>query len=160
MAGQDFEGLKAPVLFDPGTFGTILLLNDEILRQNIAAQPDSVMRRAAEHWLSTHLRQGPAPEPLFNRSIKAVPGSAVWNDADPVDAELLPKLNRFCFRCHGSVLFDVMDKGMVLAYRSNIHASLFPREQIVDKRAAMPPDRDLSPEEFARLRDLILRLRK
>jgi hypothetical protein len=157
--GDDFEGLKAPALFDPGTFGVILLLNQEIERQNAAAQPDSVLRTAAEHWLSWHLQQGAASEPLFGRSLQASAKAPVWNPSDPTDAELLPKFNRFCFRCHGSMRFDVLDKEEVLALRSELNAALYPRDQFVDPRAAMPPDRNLSPDDFKRLRDLILRLK-
>jgi len=157
--GDDFEGLKAPVLFDPGTFGVILLFNQEIEQQNAAAQPDSILRTAAEHWLSWHLRQGPSSEPLFNRVLQTSADSHVWNANDAADAALLPKLNRLCFRCHGSVKFDVLDKDMVLALKSKLNAALYPRDQIVDPRAAMPPDRDLSPEELKTLRDQILRLK-
>jgi hypothetical protein len=157
--GDDFEGLKAPVLFDPGTFGVILLLNQEFERQNAAAQPDSVLLTAAEHWLSWHLQQGAAAEPLFGRALQSSANSHVWNPSDPTDAELLPKFNRFCFRCHGSVKFDVFDKEMVFALRSKLNAALYPRDQIVDPRAAMPPDRNLSPDDLKALRDLILKLK-
>jgi hypothetical protein len=157
-ADDDFAGLKAPVLFDPGTFSVIMLLNLEIERQNAAAQPDSALRRAAQHWITSHLQGGQTTEALFDRAL-ASSGSPTWNKSDPVDAELLPKLNRYCFRCHGSVLFDVMDKQMVRALVSNVHATLFPREEIVDKRLAMPPDRTLDPDELKRLRDLALALK-
>jgi len=157
--GDDFEGLKAPVLFDPGTFGVILLLNQEIQHQNAAAQPDSVLRRAAEHWLTWHLQQGAAAEPLFGRALQLSPNSRVWNANDPIDAALLPEFNRFCFRCHGSVRFDVLDKDMVFALRSKLNAALYPKDQISDPRAAMPPDRNLSPDDLKKLRDLILRLK-
>ena len=157
--GDDFEGLVAPVLFDPGTFEVILLINEEIRQQNVAAQPDSVLGRAAEHWLVSHLDRGREREPIFERSLQRAAASPVWNSNDPIDAELLPKLNRLCFRCHGTVLFDVFDKESVLKLKSNLNASLFPRDQIADKRAAMPPDRDLSAEELRTLRELILRLK-
>lgn len=158
--GDDFEGLKAPVLFDPGTFGVILLLNQEIQKQNAAAQPDSVLRRAAEHWLTWHLEQGEKPEALFDRALQASANSPRWNASDPTDAELLPKLNRFCFRCHGSVKFDVMDKEMVLALTSKLNAALYPRDQVPDPRAAMPPDRTIPPDDLKHLRDLILKLKQ
>lgn len=158
--GDDFEGLKAPVLFDPGTFGVILLLNQEIQKQNVAAQPDSVLRRAAEHWLTWHLEQGEKPEALFDRALQASANSPRWNASDPTDAELLPKLNRFCFRCHGSVKFDVMDKEMVLALTSKLNAALYPRDQVPDPRAAMPPDRTIPPDDLKHLRDLILKLKQ
>jgi|HubBroStandDraft_6_1064221.scaffolds.fasta_scaffold02297_3 hypothetical protein len=158
--GDDFEGLKAPVLFDPGTFGVILLVNQEIQRQNVAAQPDSVLRRAAEHWLTWHLQQGTQPEALFDRALQVSANSHRWNPSDPTDAELLPKLNRLCFRCHGSVKFDVLDKEMVLALTSKLNAALYPKDQISDPRSAMPPDRNLSPDDLKKLRDLILRLKQ
>jgi hypothetical protein len=158
--GDDFPGLKAPALFDPGTFGVILLLNQEIERQNEAAQPDSVLRKAAEHWLTWHLAKGKTQEPLFSRVLQLSDGSPVWRANDPIDAVLLPELNRFCFRCHGSVKFDVMDKEMVLALTSELNAALFPRDQFSDPRAAMPPDRNLSPDDLQKLRNLILKLKQ
>jgi hypothetical protein len=157
--GDDFAGLKAPVLFDPGTFGVILLLNQEIQHQNASAQPDSVLQRAAQHWLTWHLQQGAGAEPLFGRALQLSPNSRVWNANDAVDAALLPEFNRFCFRCHGSVRFDVLDKEMVFALRSKLNAALYPKDQIADPRAAMPPDRNLSPDDLKKLRDLILRLK-
>jgi len=52
-----------------------------------------------------------------------------------------------------------MDKQMVLALKTPLIAALFPRDQISDPRAAMPPDRDLTPAEFQALRDLIKNLK-
>jgi hypothetical protein len=158
--GDDFQALKAPVLFDRGTFGVILLINQEIERQNEAAQSDSVLRKAVEHWLTWHLEKGKTPEPLFDRVLQRSESSGVWRANDPIDAELLPEFNRFCFRCHGSVKFDVMDKEMVLALTSKLNAALFPRDQFSDPRAAMPPDRNLPPDDLKKLRDLILRLKQ
>ena len=54
--------------------------------------------------------------------------------------------------------FDVLNKEMVLALTSELN--VFPRDQFSDPRSAMPPDRNLSPDELKKLRDLILRLKQ
>jgi hypothetical protein len=104
------------------------------------------------------MADGPQPEPLFERVLKSPLGSSTWNPANPTDAALLPKLNRYCFRCHGSVKFDVFDKEMVLRFRTSMKAALFPRNKIPDPRKAMPPDRTLSATELASLRELLGKL--
>lgn len=105
-----------------------------------------------------HMIDGPQPKALFDRALKSPLGPAMWNSANPVDAALLPKLNRYCFRCHGSVKFDIFDKEMVLRFRTSMKAALFPRGKIADPRKAMPPDRQLSAAELANLRDLLGKL--
>lgn len=158
LPGDDFNGLAAPVLFDRGAFGVILQVNQMIARQNAAAQPDSMLRNAADHWVSYHLINGNQTQPLFERA-HANSGRAVqWDQNNPIDRDLLPKLNRLCFRCHGSVRFDVFDKEMVIALKSQLNAALQPRGSVRDQRKAMPPDRTLTPAELAQLRDFIKRL--
>jgi hypothetical protein len=157
--GDDFAGLKAPILFDPGAFAIVLQLNEEFARQNAAAQPDSVLRRAADHWVAFHRREGDKVAPLFERALPRSSTSPNWKSSDATDAQLLPKLNRFCFRCHGSVFFDVFDKQMILDLKANLNATLYPRSEIVDERAAMPPDRTLSDADLKQLRDLVLAVR-
>jgi hypothetical protein len=156
---DDFDRLRAPILADPGTFAVVQQLNAEILRQNTAAQPQSMLRRAAEHWVAWHLVHGDAREHLFDRSLKNPSGDAVWNPSDPVDAELLPHLNRYCYRCHGTVLFDVLDKQMILDERPMLVAVLRPRSPSGDPRVPMPPDRTLSEQELKHLSDLVLQLK-
>jgi hypothetical protein len=158
QSGDDFAGLAAPILIDAGTYNVIQALNIEFERQNSGAQPDSVLRRGAEHWITTHMLDGPQPKALFDRALKSPLGPAIWDRLNPVDAELLPKLNRYCFRCHGSVKFDIFDKEMVLRFRTSMKAALFPRNQIGDPRKAMPPDRTLSDAELKSLRDLLSKL--
>lgn len=158
LPGDDFNGLASKPLVDAGTFGVIQQVNQLIAQQNAAAQPDSMLRNAADQWVSYHLINGEQPKPLFERAHSNSGSAVKWDPNNPVDRDLLPKLNRYCFRCHGSVRFDVFDKEMVIAFKPQLNAALHPKELVRDKRKAMPPDRTLSATELAELRNLIKRL--
>ena len=73
-----------------------------------------------------------------------------WSGVDATDVAALKLFNHYCFRCHGSVEFDVFDKPAVLALRTPLLARLQPRGVLADDRATMPPDRDmLEPDRVA-----------
>jgi len=44
----------------------------------------------------------------------------------PNEAEALDLLNRYCFRCHGTIKFNVFDKGAVKQRRQQIKDRLKP----------------------------------
>jgi hypothetical protein len=53
-------------------------------------------------------------------------------------------LNRFCFRCHGSVFFSVFDRPAVISRAGNMRQRLKPsRSQQHIPGFKMPPDRIL-----------------
>ena len=155
--GDDFHGLVAPTIFDPGGFDVIRKINTEIEQQNEFSQPLSPQQRAAEHWLELHQFSDTHVD-IFERSILRPQGAGVWRRDDPLDAQLLPKLNRYCFRCHGSVEFDIFDRGAVTRLKASLDSRLQPRDQLENPAAGMPPDRSaqtLTADDLARLRDLI-----
>ena len=95
--GNDFAGLAAAVVFDPGGFEVIRQLNKEMHDQNLATQPGSVQERAAQHWLDLHVEQ---PR-LRSRPVKARAPADRAGSASADDQKVLATFNQYCFRCHG-----------------------------------------------------------
>jgi hypothetical protein len=149
--GEDFAALKAPVI-DPAGFDVLKVLNAEMRDQNQRVQPGSPQHRAAAHWVELHQSNANYVNNLVLRALPSATGqNATWNGADPIDGAELKRLNHYCFRCHGSVEFDIFDKSMVLSLRSLFMARLRPRGSLVDDRATMPPDRDLQEADRSAL---------
>jgi len=74
---------------------------------------------------------------MFDRRI----GTRVqWTKANPIDAQVLPLLNRYCFRCHSSLRYDVFDKDAVISKKGAManRLNLAPTDKF-----AMPKDRDI-----------------
>ncbi|HEY1954402.1 MAG TPA: hypothetical protein VGH28_02295 [Polyangiaceae bacterium] len=154
--GEDFAKLTAPVIFDSGGFDVIRELNTEMRDQNQRVQPGSVQQRAASHWLDLHASSAQHVDNLALRALAPDGGATRWNAKDPNDMTALKRLNHYCFRCHGSVEFDVFDKAMLLSIRSPLLSRLQPRGTLSDARATMPPDRDMVDADRSALRAFIL----
>lgn len=155
-SGEDFAGLAAPVIFDPGGFEVLRSLNQEILAQNRRVALGSAEQRAAAHWLDLHASNPGHVADLAARALPTGPGVASWDAGNADDIAALRLFNRYCFRCHGSVGFDVFDHPTLLSMRSLLLAVLHPRPLRGDPRTTMPPDRDLSPPDLATLRRYVL----
>src|SRR5260370_3438446 len=120
---NDFARVRAegtPVLFDAGTddavspdfaraFDIIRQFNEEAEHQAALAAPQAFHRTAAQTWLRIHEISNNHLPPI----ARAVPASAVWSAQSQGDAEALGLLNRYCFRCHGTIKFNVFDKSAV-----------------------------------------------
>jgi hypothetical protein len=156
-AGDDFASLVAPVIFDQGGFDVLRTLNVEMRDQNQRVQPGSMQHRATAHWVDLHASSAAYVD---NLALRALPSSSTpavqWNGADPTDMAALKRLNHYCFRCHGSVEFDVLDKSMVMSVRSLLLARLQPRGALTDPRATMPPDREIADADRTALRAFLL----
>jgi hypothetical protein len=154
--GEDFADLTARVIFDDGGFEVIRTLNREMRDQNLRVQPGSHQERAASHWLDLHLSNAGYVDDLSKRALPgATAASTGWNGADATEMATLKRLNHYCFRCHGSVEFDVFDKAQVLSLRTVLLARLQPRGVLTDPRATMPPDRDMPDPDRVALRAFI-----
>lgn len=151
-----------PVLFDGGTdpsrpefaraFDVIRQFNEEAEAQAAMAQPKSFHRKASRGWLQLHEASN-EHVPAIKRAIQS---RLRWNAASQVDQELLPLLNRYCFRCHGTIKFNVFDKTEVFARRGPMATRLSPTDAQMRGQDSflMPPDRKLDDAE----RDRLLRL--
>ena len=167
----DFPALRdagTALLFDAKTndstspafaqaFDVIRQFNEEALRQNSLAQPDSFEAQAGRTWLRLHSTTT-AHLPAVVRGFSTTDGGAVWQASE---ADGLATLNRFCFRCHGSVLFSVFDRPAVVTRAANMRTRVNPSHaQAKIPGWRMPPDRSLertmTPAQLSQL-DTFLR---
>lgn len=154
---DDFISLKqagTPLIFDAKTndftqpsfaaaFDVIRRFNEEALRQNNLVHSDSFEAEAARTWLKLHQNSDGHFQPIA-RAL-SINGAQAWQ---PAEADGLNKLNRYCFRCHGSVYFSVYDRARVSALAGDIQARIKPNAaQLQRPGFKMPPDRTLDPAE-------------
>jgi len=166
---DDFVSLKEAgkaLLFDAKTndstqpsfataFDVIRRFNEEALRQNNLVHSDSFESEAARTWLKLH-ENSDAPLPPVARAL-SINGSAKWQ---PSEAEGLNSLNRYCFRCHGSVYFSVYDRAKVIAIAGDMQARIKPNKfQLQRSGFKMPPDRELDEKEIQTIYDFLENLR-
>jgi hypothetical protein len=158
---SDFVALKAagtPLIFDANTndssqasfgaaFDVIRRFNEEALLQNATVRPRSFEAEAARTWLRIHA-QSDDHLPLIARGF-TVNGGSTWQ---PSEADGLARLNRYCFRCHGSVRFSIFDRATVVEKAGNIRQRINPgRQQVKVPGFKMPPDRVLEQSELQAL---------
>jgi hypothetical protein len=104
-------------------------------------------------WLALHETNSSFVD-MFDRNIAPI-GQAQWNKANPIDRQLLPLLNRFCFRCHSSIKYHVFDKERVL----DLWELMVDRLELdTSDEYAMPQDRDLRSDSTKKSRDCLLQL--
>lgn len=167
MVDFDFPGTKnskfeADVVFDGGRDHTtkkyaaaidvIAKLNEYIRKQNEESLrpksdpfPDGFKVLAVKKWLALHKADPKPVKSLFKRSI----GSKSWDEKKVLDAKLLPQLDRFCFRCHSTVRFDVFDREAVKVKAKNGVASTYVNTKF------MPQGRTLSDPQRTELAKLL-----
>lgn len=96
-------------------------LNKEIRDQNVAAKrpdgSDQFKIASVEKWISLHATSD-APVRIEDRALSV--GGAVWDKGNASDQTALGYLNRYCFRCHGSMYYSVFDKTAVLDRKLSI----------------------------------------
>jgi hypothetical protein len=167
--GDDFALLKqigTPLVFDAKTndtaqpsftaaFDIIRRFNEEALRQNNLVHSDSFEAEADRTWLRLH-ENSDSHFPPIARGL-SINGAQTWQ---PSEADGLNKLNRYCFRCHGSVYFSVYDRTKVLALAGDIQARIKPNHfQLERSGFKMPPDRTLDPGEVDAIYSFIANLK-
>jgi hypothetical protein len=167
---DDFPNLpgKRGVLFDAGppgdteesqadfraAFGVFAKLNTEVKAQNKIVDPteQTFQSRAVNKWLDLH-KTNTAFIDMFERNI-AANSATQWTKANAIDAQVLPLLNRYCFRCHSSIAYHVFDKEAVLDRKESMVDRL---NLSIENTFAMPQDRDL--RQFgAKERECLLQL--
>ncbi len=163
---NDFATLKTPVVFDAHTndttqpafaaaFDVIRRFNEEALLQNASVHSDSFEAQAAATWLKLHA-DSDAHFPPVARSFSGSPGQA-WQ---PSEADGLNLLNRYCFRCHGSVRFSIFDRQAVVLRAGIMRQRIKPSQQQAKSPGfKMPPDRALSDSDIQALDDFLKKLK-
>jgi hypothetical protein len=148
---EDFVALAQspfPVLYDGGkdpavvpfktAFETIRQLNAEIKSQNERAGGSSALNfqlRAAEKWLQLH-QTSVEHMPPYRRGF----GDQTWDPNKDTHRKLLYFFNRYCYRCHSSVKFNVFDRQAVRARIPYIHGRVL---TVDDPTTWMPQDRSI-----------------
>ena len=179
--GTDFPDVQAkqvkPLL--DSSFADFVDLNTDIHKQSLKADgipdpplPDSpkptVATRAVDAWLKAHAA-GNETATLFERSLPGAENPAVkWDPANDTDRQLLPLLDRYCYRCHSSIVFNVYDKEAVKfraeqgTLKTRLTAPFNPptASQPDRNQRRMPQDRELDTAVHTRLLKLIVDLAK
>ncbi|MDI1446419.1 hypothetical protein [Polyangium sp. 6x1] len=158
-----------PVLTDGGNdqtsaqfaraFDVIRQLNKEYAEMQARVNPKSFHAAATTTWLRLH-EQTRQHRPPIERAIAPAlqgPGPGLqWVRSSSEDVELLGLLNRYCFRCHGSIRFSVFNKTEVARRRLDIRMRLRPKPaQAEIEGYQMPPDREIPPADLERLVTLV-----
>jgi mono/diheme cytochrome c family protein len=166
---NDFAALKttdSAVVFDAKTndpskpgfaaaFDVIRRFNEESLFQNAAVHADSFEAQAATVWLKLHADSDAHFAPVA-RSFPASAGPA-WQASE---ADGLDRLNRYCFRCHGSVRFSIFDRQAVVDRAGVMRQRINPSPQQAQVPGfKMPPDRTLDDAEVQSLDDFLKKLK-
>jgi hypothetical protein len=151
--GSVLAGTKAE-LFDAGNCGatpfqTVRTLNAEVLAQNKYSEAPAFVIEAIESWLQKH-QSSNEPLPAPRRGY----GPNPWDSSHTDDVALLTELNRQCYRCHGTIKFDIFNRSAVINKRA--------RAVSLIRSGSMPLDRKhdpLSPGEKQRLVDMLMAMK-
>ncbi|MGR9159701.1 hypothetical protein [Rhizobium leguminosarum] len=147
---EDFTALaQSPfgMLYDGGkdistadfasAFAAIRKFNEEVKAQNEATGVvGNFQLEAVKKWLDLHRsdNQGDKHVPPYERGF----GNEPWDPDDVEDRKLVYYLNRYCYRCHSSVKYNVFDRAAVKSRRFNFPERL---TDISDPGNWMPQDR-------------------
>lgn len=120
MVQYDFPHVAASangVIFDGGksivapvykkAFDVLRRVNLAARDQNRTVDASDFKIAGAELWLSLHTSSDD-PVPFERRILSS--GGLTWNMRVQEERDLLDSLNRYCFRCHSSIRYNVFDK--------------------------------------------------
>lgn len=185
LSDGDFPSLSRPnapaLLFDAGSvpsdpkytpaFDVLRTLNTEIETMQTRVHKTSMHLAATKKWLQIHKTSVEPQLDLVARAFaffntghplkasrKPTPAPLQWTNTS-ADRELLGLLNKYCYRCHGAVRFNVFSKDMVADQTSPMLDRIEPtpaQKAIVGFK--MPPDRDIPAADKKRLLELLDKL--
>ena len=99
-------------------------LNKEIAVQTtLSLRPngsEDYKKKAVEKWNELHAKSD-APAAQGDRSLSV--GQRVWSSTNATDMKTLGELNRYCFRCHSSMIITFY-KQAVFSKKRKIKSSL------------------------------------
>jgi hypothetical protein len=124
-------------------FDVIRQFNEEALAQNALVQGDTFEAQAARTWLQLHAQS----DEHFPPVARAFGPEPRWQASE---AEGLGRLNRYCFRCHGSVRFSIFNRQAVVDRAGQMRQRLAPSQaqQRANPTFKMPPDQTLPQPEI------------
>jgi hypothetical protein len=167
QTGDDFAFIKNTpfgVLYDGGkdessaqfkaAFDVLRQINVKIKEQNDSvdgAGAPSFQLRAARKWVELHTTDT-SHKDVFQRALPPInAGDQSWQSSASPDKDLLPLMNRYCYRCHSSVRFDLFDRPAVASRKAGILIRL----NSTNSAIFMPQDRELPPNVKKKLIDLV-----
>ena len=146
---EDFVALAATpfgVLYDAGkdtgtpryaqAFDVIRQLNNDIRTQNANAGGDNdanFQLRAVQKWLQIHKTSNDHVSPYLRGF-----GNQAWQQDNGNHRKLVYFLNRYCYRCHSSVRYDIYNRQSVKGLVSTIKGRVL---TVDDPTTWMPQDR-------------------
>jgi hypothetical protein len=134
-----YDGRKDESDFEQA-FNVLRELNREIEAQNKSVPPaQSFQLRAVTKWLELHEKDS-GHKDVFARALRPASSGDPWKADNPTDKELLPLLNRYCFRCHSSLKFNVFDRPAVVRRKKDILENM---TRVLTDEKKMPQDRNL-----------------
>jgi hypothetical protein len=142
---EDFTAIAASphgILYDGGkdtntaqfkaAFDVIRGLNEGIKAQNADAGGSQFQLRAVTKWLDLHATDSQRVPP-----IKRGFGNQLWEENND-HKKIVYYLNRYCYRCHSSIAYNVFDRQAVIARKGTIERKVLEIERPFDW---MPQDR-------------------
>jgi len=121
-------------------FNVLRELNWEIQEQNAKVPPSqSFQLRAVTRWRDLHGTDS-GHKDVFARALPPAGAGDPWKADNPTDKELLPLLNRYCFRCHSSLKFNIFDRPAVVRRKKDILENM---TRVLTDKKKMPQDRNL-----------------
>ena len=167
--GDDFNFIDTTrfgVLYDGGTdssseqfqraFAVLRKLNQKIKSQNEKVEEQgenqpSFQLRAVKKWLEIH-ENDVSHKDYFARALPSGTGD-LWQANAAPDKDLLPLLNRYCYRCHSSLRYNIYERPRVIQLKSKILRYLDVED--VTSKFRMPQDRVLEESTKSQIKDLI-----
>jgi hypothetical protein len=137
-------------------FNVIRQINEKIKEQNEKVDggvAPSFQLRAARKWVTLHIKDGQTDfghKLVFQRSLD---DGAMWSESADPDKDLLPLLNRYCYRCHSSVRFSIFDRSAVVIKKQE--GKIRFRLTTPVKTLWMPQDRELDADTKSNLLKLM-----
>lgn len=119
---------------------TIRRLNSEISAQNERVKAPPHVRVASASWVALH-PNGVGTLPQHERGFSRAAADRVWSSSAS-DVALLRLLNRYCYRCHGTKLYNVFERQNVVRRRSQMWNEITAGRMPEDRGRNLPePDR-------------------
>ena len=156
-----FDGKKDTTTAEfAAAFEILRRLNAEILEQNrkvASGDPGTTpaqdfKTKAVEKWVELHAANNQRVPPIERALVGA--SGRIWDKNNPDEVELLSRLNRYCFRCHSSIYYNVFDRESL--------PSLVRIKTVITKPAAdrrrMPQGRVLDPAAIQELSEYLTKV--